>query len=135
MIPGHLDRTNHWLEKKDRGRTLPCKKTLHEYFETNVFLTTAGNFSTTALLQAISEVGSDLILFSVDTPFENITEGATWLDTLPISGGDQAKIGRHNSLQLFPRLSTRLRTAGVKNLQKQCSKALYLNQTGFPGKL
>jgi 2,3-dihydroxybenzoate decarboxylase len=135
MIPGHLDRTNHWLEKKDRGRTLPCKRTLREYFETNIFLTTAGNFSTSALLQAISIVSSDRILFSVDTPFENITEGATWFDTLQISDRDLAKIGRHNSLRLFPRLSTRLCTAEVEKLQDQLPKVPYLNQAGFPGKL
>lgn len=135
MIPAHLGRIDHWLEKKDRGRTLPCQKTLREYFETNVFLTTAGNFSTTALVHGISEVGSDRILFSVDTPYENITEGATWFDNVPISHGDLAKIGRGNALRLFPQLSSRLRTAEVEKLQKDCKAALFLHQAGFPGKL
>ena len=133
MIPAHLGRIDHWLEKKDRGRTLPCQKTLREYLETNVSLTTAGNFSTTALMHAISEIGVDRILFSVDTPYENITEGAIWLDTLTvISPANVAKIGRHNTLRLIPRLKQRLRTVEVEKLQRNQEKALYLKQAGFP---
>ncbi|KAK4941640.1 hypothetical protein LTR10_018518 [Elasticomyces elasticus] len=135
MIPAHLGRIDHWLEKKDRGRTLPAQKALREYFETNVFLTTAGNFSTTALIHGISEVGSGRILFSVDTPYENITEGATWFDNVPISYGDLAKIGRGNALRLFPQLTSRLRTGEVEKLQKDRKSALFMYQAGFPGKL
>ena len=135
MIPAHLGRINHWLEKKDRGRTLPCLKTLREYFETNVYLTTAGNFSTTALLHAISEVGTDRVLFSVDTPYENITEGAIWFDNLPLSGTDLLKIGRDNILTLFPRLSPRLRTVEVEKLQNDQKTAVWLEQAGFSTKL
>jgi len=52
----------------------------------------------------MTEIGVDRILFSVDTPFENITEGSSWIDTLPISHGNVTKIGRTNALGLFPRL-------------------------------
>ena len=85
MILNHLSRIDHWLEKRNRGRNLPAKKTLREYFEQNVYITTAGHFSTPVLIHAITEIGVGRILFSVDTPYENVTEGATWLDTLPIS--------------------------------------------------
>ena len=135
MIPAHLGRINHWLEKKDRGRRLPCQKTLRKYFETNVYLTTAGNFSTTSLLHAISEVGTDRVLFSVDTPYENITEAAIWFDNLPLSGVDLLKMGRANTLTLFPRLNTRLRTVEVEKLQYDQKTALWLGQAGFPTKL
>jgi len=132
MIPAHLGRIDHWLEKRDRGRTLPCQKTLRHYLESNVFLTTAGNFSTTALMHAISEIGVDRILFSVDTPYENITEGAIWLDTLAISTSDVNKVGRSNALGLFPQLGTRLRTTVVECLQSDRERTLYLPQAGFP---
>jgi predicted TIM-barrel fold metal-dependent hydrolase len=87
---------------------LLTQKTVREYLETNVYVTTAGHFSTPALVHAMTEIGVDRILFSVDAPFENTTEGATWIDTLPISHGDVAKIGRSNALKLFPQLSQRL---------------------------
>lgn len=135
MLPAHLDRINHWLEKKDRGRTLPCLKTLRDYFEANVYLTTAGIFSTTALLHAISEVSADRVMFSVDTPYENITEGAIWFDNLSLSGTDLVKMGRGNALLLFPRLGGRMLTEVVEKLQHDQKRPLYLQQAGFPGRL
>ena len=135
MIPAHLGRINHWLEKKDRGRRLLCQKTLREYFETNIYLTMAGNFSTTALLHAISEVGTDRVLFSIDTPYENITEAATWFDNFPLSGADLLKMGRVNTLSLFPRLNTRLRSVEVEKLQRDQRTASWLGQAGFPTKI
>ncbi len=41
------------------------------------FITTSGNFRTRALLNAISEVSSDRILFSTDYPYEGADEAAT----------------------------------------------------------
>ncbi len=133
MIPSHLSRMDHWFEKKDRGRTLPCRKTLREYFETNVFVTTAGHFSTTALLHAVAELGVDRVMFSVDTPYENITEGATWIDTVTaVNRRDLRRIARDNALALFPQLRTRMRTAEVEKLQQNREPASYLPQAGFP---
>ena len=70
-------------------------------------------------------------MFSVDTPYENITEGAAWLDTLPISHGDVARIGRTNALELFPRLKPRLRSTEVAELQKNRSRVLFTPNPGF----
>ena len=99
--------------------------------ETNVFITTAGYFSTAPLTYAITEIGADRILFSVDTPYENIAEGATWLDTLPISHSDVAKIGRLNTLKLFPRLQNRLRSSETESLQEDRQRVLYTPNAGF----
>lgn len=131
MLIGHLGRIDHWLEKRDRGRSLPAKKTLREYLESNVSITTAGYFCTPPLLHAITEIGVGRILFSVDTPYENITEGATWLDTLPISQGDIIKIGRTNTLELFPQLKARMRSAEVEKLQQDRSRVLFTTNPGF----
>jgi predicted TIM-barrel fold metal-dependent hydrolase len=106
---------DHWLEKRHRGRNLPSQKTLREYFERNVYVTTAGDFSTPGLLHALKEIGITRVLFSVDTLDEKITEGATWLDTLPISHDDVAEVGRMKALELFPVLKdTVLRSETAK---------------------
>lgn len=123
---------DHWLEKRNRGRNLPSKKTLRQYFEQNIYVTTAGDFSTPALVHAITEIGVGRIMFSVDTPYENITEGATWLDTLPISHTDIAKIGRANALELFPRLGRGvLKTAETEALQSDRQRVLFTTNAGF----
>lgn len=131
MIIGHMGRIDHWLEKAHHGRSLPAKRTLRYYFENNITITTAGYFCTTPLLSAMTEIGASRILFSVDTPYENITEGSTWLDTLPISQGDIVKIGRTNALALLPRLKARMRTAEVEALQQNRDRDLWLPQAGF----
>ncbi len=131
MLIGHLGRIDHWLEKRDRGRLLPAKKTLREYLETNVFITTAGYFCTLPLLNAISEIGVGRVLFSIDTPYENITEGATWFDTLPISHGDIIKMGRTNTLELIPQLQARLRSDEVEKVQMDRTRILFTKNPGF----
>jgi 2,3-dihydroxybenzoate decarboxylase len=46
------------------------------------------------LLDTILEVGSDRILFSVDSPYESMDELSPWFDACPISENDHQKIGR-----------------------------------------
>lgn len=79
----------------------------------------------------MAELGVDRILFSVDSPYENITEGASWLDTLPISRGDITKIGRTNTASLFPQLSKRMRSADVERLQSDRKRVLFTSNPGF----
>ncbi|MGO8916611.1 MAG: amidohydrolase family protein [Stellaceae bacterium] len=79
----------------------PAKRKISEYFQDNVFITTAGNFRSQTLIDAILEVGADRILFSTDYPFEEIAEAAEWFDRAPISENDRLKIGRRNAQQLF----------------------------------
>lgn len=132
MLLGHLARTDHWLEKRDRPRNLlPAKRTVREYFETNVHITTAGFFHTPVLLHAMSEIGVDRIMFSVDTPYANITEAARWFDTLPISHRDVDKMGRKNALELFPSLARRMRSEETESLQQNRERELFTRNPGF----
>lgn len=131
MLLAHLGRIDHWLEKRNRGKDLPSARTVREYLENNVYVTTAGHFSTPALIHAMTEIGINRILFSVDTPFENITEGSTWVDTLPLSHGDVTKIGRTNALDLFPRISQRMKSEEVAPLQKDRQRVLFTKNAGF----
>ena len=47
-------------------------KLVRDYFGEQLFITTSGHFSTSALLFAIGEIGAHSIMFSIDYPFESI---------------------------------------------------------------
>jgi gamma-resorcylate decarboxylase len=98
-LPYNIWRADHRIARTPRG--IPAKKTMAEYLRTNFYLTTSGNFRTQTLLAAMSEVGADRILFSVDYPFEDIAEGSAWLNGASISEADRTKIGRTNAEGLF----------------------------------
>ena len=131
MILGHIGRIDHWLEKRDRGRGLPSQQTIRTYFEKNIFITTAGYFSTPALIHAMTEISVDRIMFSIDNPYANITEGAEWFDTASISRLDREKIGRGNALQLFPRLQRYLKSDEVESKQKNREPVIFTKNKGF----
>jgi gamma-resorcylate decarboxylase len=93
-----VDNANAWIPNR---HNYPAKKRLREYFSANFYVTTSGNFHTPALLNAISEIGSDRVMFSTDWPFENIDHAGLWFDACPISENDRIKIGRTNARRLF----------------------------------
>ncbi|HSV51874.1 MAG TPA: amidohydrolase family protein [Burkholderiaceae bacterium] len=93
-----VDNRNAWV-KLPKG--YPAKKPLAEYFRSNFYLTTSGNFRSQTLIDAMLEIGSDRILFSTDWPFENVDHAANWFDDAPISEADRQKIGRRNAVKLF----------------------------------
>jgi 2,3-dihydroxybenzoate decarboxylase len=64
-------------------------------------VTTSGVFRSQVLLNTMLEIGSDRILFSVDSPYEDADELTPWFDSCPISDADRQKIGRDNSFKLF----------------------------------
>jgi 2,3-dihydroxybenzoate decarboxylase len=93
-----VDHRNAWVKAPPR---YPAKKKIVEYFNSNFYLTTSGNFRTQSLIDAMLEVGADRILFSTDWPFENIDHAAEWFDHATISEADRVKIGRTNAVNLF----------------------------------
>ena len=93
-----IDNRNAWVKATPN---YPAKKKIAEYFQDNFYLTTAGNFRTQTLIDAILEIGADRILFSTDWPFENIDHAADWFDVASISEADRKKIGRLNAARLF----------------------------------
>jgi 2,3-dihydroxybenzoate decarboxylase len=93
-----IDHRNGWMQEPHR---YAASKPVADYFRKHFWLTTSGNFSTTALKQAIEELGADRLLFSVDWPFEDVGEGCAWFDTVAIGETDRRKIGRDNAATLF----------------------------------
>lgn len=98
-LPYNIWRLDHRLSKTPRG--IPARQKMAYYLRSNVYLTTSGNFRTPTLVDAMMEVGSDRILFSVDYPFEQTVDAAEWFDRLHISETDRLKIGRTNAMALF----------------------------------
>ncbi len=98
-IPYSVWRLDHRISRTPRN--IPAKRRMAEYLEDNFYLTVSGDFRTPTLVDAMMEVGSDRILFSVDYPFETVEEACTWFDALHISDRDKRKIGRTNAAALF----------------------------------
>ncbi len=100
-IPAYLwriDHRNDWMKARHK---YAAKKWVADYIRENFVLTTSGNFSTSALNQAIAEVGVERVLWSADYPFETMNDAAEWIDAAPISEADRAMIARTNALTLF----------------------------------
>jgi 2,3-dihydroxybenzoate decarboxylase len=93
-----VDNCNAWVPRR---HGYPAKRRIADYFRSNFYLTTSGNFRTQSLVAAVLEIGADRLMFSIDWPFENIDHAADWFDAAPISENDRLKIGRSNALKLF----------------------------------
>lgn len=97
-----LPRLEHRLNMQREGVGLgQAQKPVSHYFSNNFYLTTAGHFHTKGLLDAISAIGSDRVLFSVDYPYESMDTTAQWFDSALISDNDRIKIGHSNAARLF----------------------------------
>lgn len=100
-LPFTLPRLEHRLRHQRPETQGSHKLPVTEYLHKNFYLTTSGTFRSQALLDTMLEVGSDRILFSVDSPYEDASEISPWFDAAPISDNDRIKIGRENSRKLF----------------------------------
>ena len=95
-LPFYLWRINMALGRQG-NRSTPFRDTFREHF----WITTSGAFSTAALLCCVMEMGADRILFSVDYPFVPNPPGVKWMETVPLSLEDRAKILNGNAKRLL----------------------------------
>jgi 2,3-dihydroxybenzoate decarboxylase len=79
------------------NRALDFRATFSEHF----WITTSGNFSNPALLCSVQELGVDRIMFSVDWPYVENTQGTEWLRQLPLCAEDREKIMNGNARRLL----------------------------------
>jgi 2,3-dihydroxybenzoate decarboxylase len=70
-------------------------------FGRNVAITTAGTFSDEPLVCALTAMGEDAVMFSVDHPFENMKEATSWLDAAPIDHTVREKIFSGNARRIL----------------------------------
>src|SRR5687768_1368787 len=95
-LPFYLWRINMALARQG-NRSMPFRDTFREHF----WITTSGAFSTPALLCCVMEMGADRILFSVDYPFVPNPPGVKWMETVPLSAEDRAKVLNGNAKRLL----------------------------------
>lgn len=117
-LPFNIWRADHRLSRQQRGHgdlgmaarraeedvsalSPRARRPLAQYLRENFYTTTSGNFRTSALANAIAEVGIDRVVYSVDYPFEDMVEAADWFDTVPLGDADRHKIARINARTLL----------------------------------
>jgi len=98
-LPFQIWRVDHRLSRL--ALHTKAKLTMSQYFRENFYFTTSGTFRTQALMDVMSEVGADHVLYSVDYPYEDMIEATNWFDNTPISEPDRLKIAHGNARRLF----------------------------------
>jgi predicted TIM-barrel fold metal-dependent hydrolase len=104
IILGHLGETLPFLVWRiDHALARPGQKALsfRDVFCEHFYITTSGNFSDPALLCCIMEMGVDRILFAVDWPFVANPPATRWMERVPLSNEDKAKILSGNAKRLL----------------------------------
>jgi len=93
-----IDGRNGWMKEPHR---YAAKHGVGHYMRKHFHVTTSGNFHTPSLVNAMTELGPERVMFSVDWPFEDVGEACTWFDRAQIDEADRQKIGRDNAVKLF----------------------------------
>jgi hypothetical protein len=96
-LPFYMDRSDVFLARS----AAHLQRRVSEYFHENFYVTTSGCFSLPPFLCALQVVGVDRMLFSVDYPYDSNATGRAFLDALPVSTEDMAKISHGNAERLL----------------------------------
>jgi uncharacterized protein len=96
-LPFYIARADAFLAQS----ATHLKRHVSEYFQEHFYITTSGCFSLPPFLCALQVIGADRILFSVDYPYNSNIMGRAFLDALPVSAEDIAKISHGNAERLL----------------------------------
>jgi predicted TIM-barrel fold metal-dependent hydrolase len=107
VLIGHLgEALPFMLPRIDRNLPMALTK-LHrpigDYLRENLHYTVSGFNFTPTFLDLFLEVGAHRIMFSADYPYGSMSQARTFLDQLPLSPADKAKIA-HGNAELLLRL-------------------------------
>ena len=69
--------------------------------QSNIHVSTSGQFHDPPLHLAIQEMGAERVLFSIDYPYESMEQGSIWFDQAKLSDTERLAIGRSNAVSLF----------------------------------
>lgn len=106
LILGHMGEAIPFLmERIDESlaRDVGGQRFFRDRFLRHFTITTSGNFSNSALACAISELGTERIMFSIDWPFVSREAGRTWIDASELDETSRAAILRENALRVLKR--------------------------------
>jgi predicted TIM-barrel fold metal-dependent hydrolase len=103
IILGHLGEGLPFMLHRINDQTLLAaarrglERTPAEYLTDNLMVTCSGNFSSAAFQCAVTALGVDNVMFSVDWPYESNVAAVDFLKRQPLSEQDQAKIAHLNA--------------------------------------
>ncbi|KAF8578083.1 amidohydrolase 2 [Ramaria rubella] len=99
-IPSDLFRIDEQLIRQV-PEGMPMLRNVSSYWRTNLFETTSGNFATDLIFFHIGQIGLDRILYSVDYPYLTMTEGAAWVNGLPLNNEDLLALKRGHAIEFL----------------------------------
>jgi 2,3-dihydroxybenzoate decarboxylase len=101
FVPAQLFRIDIRYRDLDPAKQRQLKKLPSEYFGGNITITTSGVFSHQALTDAISTIGIDNVMFSIDYPFESTAQAAEFMRTAPLSPADKERVAHGNAERIL----------------------------------
>jgi len=97
-LPFMLDRIDETTAAQAKER---LRRSVRQTILDQVWITTSGFFTTVPFIAALLSFGVDRIMFSVDYPFASNVRARAFLDALPVSPADRAKIAHGNADRLL----------------------------------
>jgi len=97
-LPFMLDRIDETTASTAKTQ---LKRSVRQTILDQVWITTSGFFTMVPFMAALMSFGVDRILFSVDYPFASNARARAFLDALPVSPTDRAKIAHDNADRLL----------------------------------
>lgn len=107
IVLGHMGETLPFMLWRLDSRTqfIADKRPLalppSAYLKRNLFVTMSGQFNDVPLAAALSTLGADHVMFSVDYPYEDSSEGGQFLTDAALDEATRDKIGRGNAAGLM----------------------------------
>lgn len=102
IYKNELNQINKNVLKNDKLKDFKLPKlTLREYLKQNIYVTTSGWFSDSALKYVIDVMGIDRVLFSIDYPYEEQKIASDWIDNLDLPLEQKEKIAYKNAAKLL----------------------------------
>jgi hypothetical protein len=97
-LPFMLDRIDETTAAEAKTR---LRRSVRQTVLDQVWITTSGFFTMVPFMATLMTFGVDRILFSVDYPFASNARARAFLDALPVSPADRAKIAHANADRLL----------------------------------
>jgi hypothetical protein len=97
-LPFMLDRIDETTAAEAKTR---LARSVKQTILDQVWITTSGFFTMVPFMAALMTFGADRIMFSVDYPFASNARARAFLDALPVSADDRAKIAHGNADRLL----------------------------------
>ncbi len=105
LLLGHLGETLPYLlwRLDKRAHAFSEGDTLKpsEIMGRNVTVTTSGMFSDEPFACALQAMGEDAVMFSVDHPFESMSEAGNWFDKAPMTEPAREKVAWRNATRIL----------------------------------